>query len=323
MTSPTLTDKSLLGDAIEVVCIASWNVDLISQVARPIARGETLMANAFTMSPGGKGSNASVACSRQGVLTAVVARIGEDSFGDMAMRLWQAEGINTSCVERVKDEPSGVAQIFVFDDGDNSIAVATGAGASLSAAQVRQAGALIRTAKVVMASCEVPLIATLEAFQIAKNAGVITLLNPAPAGPLLEDVELAAKVLALCDILTPNETEVRSLTRADSIEGATEKLLLQGVGTIVVTLGENGCQRYKPHALPYLVPGIAISRIGKIADTIGAGDTFTGALAAALSRNEPIDIAIVSANRAAALSVLAKGAIDGMPSLAASRALNL
>jgi ribokinase len=318
-----MTNNALIQNSIEVVCIASWNADLISQVARPIERGETLMASSFAISPGGKGSNASVACARQGASTAVVARIGEDSFGDMAMRLWQAEGIDTNFVERVAGEASGVAQILVYENGDNSIAVAVGAGAGLSATQVRLASVTIQNAKVVMASCEVPLSATLAAFQMARSAGVVTLLNPAPAGPLLEDSDLTNKVFALCDVLTPNETEARSLTQSSSIEEAAHKLLGRGVGTVIVTLGEKGCQRWTPKAPTRLVPGLAITQVGVIADTIGAGDTFTGALAAAISRNEPMDIAMESANRAAAMSVLAKGAIAGMPSLRACQTLNL
>ena len=137
---------------VDVVCVASWNADLVSRVARPIARGETVLAHSFAISPGGKGSNAAVACARQGALTAVLARVGRDDFGRMALALWAREGVDHAHVEQAEGEPSGVAQILVFDDGDNSIAVASGAGAGLGAAHVEAARATIGASRVVMAS---------------------------------------------------------------------------------------------------------------------------------------------------------------------------
>ena len=111
---------------MDVVCLASWNADLVSRVPRPPTRGETLLASGFEISPGGKGSNAAIACARQGVRVALVARIGRDHFGRMALDLWAREGLTTEHVEVVEGEPSGVAQIWVYDDGDNSIAVRPG-----------------------------------------------------------------------------------------------------------------------------------------------------------------------------------------------------
>ena len=168
------------GLAVEVVCIASWNADLVSRVPRPLARGETMMASAFSVSPGGKGSNAAVAAARQGAQVALVARIGDDDFGAMGRRLWQAEGIDTRHVEIAPGERSGVAQILVYADGDNSIAVYPGAGAALGTQQVQAAHATLAACKVVMASCEVPLAATQAAFAIARAGGACTVLNRHP-----------------------------------------------------------------------------------------------------------------------------------------------
>ncbi len=165
----------------DVVCIASFNADLTSRVARPLAGGETLLASGFGIGPGGKGSNAAIACARHGARVAVIARIGNDDFGRMALALWQREGIDAAMVEVVDGEPSGVAQIFVYDDGDNSIAVAPGAGAGLGARHVdaSTAAGLLGAASVVMASCEVPIEAILAAFAQARKGGAFTLLNPA------------------------------------------------------------------------------------------------------------------------------------------------
>ena len=120
----------------DVVCVASWNADLVCRVPRPPVRGETLLASAFDTLPGGKGSNAAIACARQGARVALIARIGDDDFGRMALQLWAAEGIDARAVEVAVGEASGVAQIWVYDDGDNSIAVAPGAGAGLAAQHV-------------------------------------------------------------------------------------------------------------------------------------------------------------------------------------------
>lgn len=292
----------------EVVCIASWNADLVVRVPRPAARGETQLASDFEISPGGKGSNAAVAAARQGARVAIVARIGDDDFGRMGLALWKAEGVDASQVETAPGERSGVAQIQVFDDGDNSIAVYRGAGALLGAAHVRQAQALLRRARVVMASNEVPLACTLEAFSTAHAAGVTTLLNPAPAVPVPDEL------LARVDVLTPNEGELRALVGAgpEANEAAcVARLMARGAGCVVVTLGAAGCRLYeRTRAVPLAVGGHAVPVI----DTIGAGDTFTGALAAALAGRLPLSEAVARANAAAALAVQGRGAIAGMPS---------
>ena len=307
----------VLNAVLDVICIASWNADLVSRVARPIAKGETLMAHSFEIQPGGKGSNAAVAAARQGARVGVVARIGGDDFGRMALKLWADEGIHTHHVEVANGESSGVAQILVFDDGDNSIAVAVGAGAGLGQANIHAASSVIANTKVVMASNEVPLEATLAAFKTARAAKVLTLLNPAPA------VALPEHLIALCDVLTPNEHEVRVLAGlpADaSIESAAAMLLALGAGAVVVTLGAVGCQLFvRGQAEPAKIAG---HRAVQVVDSIGAGDTFTGALAAALARGESLLDSASIANAAAALSVTGKGAIAAMPSLQAARYLH-
>ncbi|WP_411886711.1 ribokinase [Polaromonas sp. YR568] len=298
----------------DVVCVASWNADLISRVARPVARGETLMASDFSISPGGKGSNAAVAAARQGARVALLARIGDDDFGRMGMALWHDEGIDTRHVEQAAGERSGVAQILVYDDGDNSIAVYPGAGTGLGARHAQAAATLLAGCRVVMASCEVPAEATLEAFRLARAAGALTLLNPAPARPLSDEL------ISLVDVLTPNESELYLLAgpaHAGSADEAAAQLLARGARAVLVTLGAAGCRLYQAGHAPLTMPGRAMA----VRDTIGAGDTFTGALAAALARGEPLAGAMQWANAAAALSVTRHGAIDGIPRLADVAAL--
>jgi ribokinase len=290
----------------DVVCLASWNADLVSRVPRPIARGETLLASAFEISPGGKGSNAAVAAARQGANVAVVARIGDDDFGRMALALWQREGITTQHVEIAPGERSGVAQILVYENGDNSIAVFLGAGAGLGELNAATAESAIARAQVVMAPAEVPIEATLAAFRLARAHGVTTLLNPAPARTLSDEL------IALCDLLTPNEGELRALAGVDdsaSLDVAAQHLLARGARAVLATLGEAGCCLYRPDRPPLVIAAWPVP----VVDTIGAGDTCTGALAAALARGLPLEDAARHANAAAALSVTGPGAIGAMP----------
>ena len=301
-------------ESCDVVCVASWNADLVSHVARPMARGETLMARAFGISPGGKGSNAAVAAARQGAHVALIARIGDDDFGRMGMDLWKAEGIATGHVEQAAGERSGVAQILVYDDGDNSIAVHPGAGAGLNARHALAATDLLSHCRVVMASCEVPVEATLQAFRLARQASALTVLNPAPARPL------PGELLALVDVLTPNENELFELAGpgcAGSVDAAALALLARGTRNVLVTLGAAGCRLYRSGQAPIDLAGRAMP----VADTIGAGDTFTGSLAAALARGETLSAAMRWANAAAALSVTRHGAIAGIPTRAEVTAL--
>jgi ribokinase len=298
----------------DVVSVASYNADLVSRVLRPIARGETLPASAFEIASGGKGSNAAVAAARQGARVALIARIGADDFGRMGLALWRAERIDTGRVEIAAGETTGVAQIHVYDDGDNSIAVHAGASAGLSARHAQAARGTLAACRVVIASCEVPLAATLEAFRIARAAGAITVLDPAPAQPLPHEL------LVLTDVLTPNETELRTLagpTSDDSVDAAARALLAHGARAVLVTLGAFGCVLFRKGLPPQRQHG----HRRLVVDTIGAGDTFTGALAAALARGEPLTEAMRWANGAAALSVTGRGAIGGIPTLEQVRAL--
>ena len=181
----------------------------------------------------------------------------------------------------------------------------------MTAAHVRAASTLLSQARVVMSSCEVPLAATQAAFEIARAHGVLTLLNPAPALPLPDTL------WPLVDVLTPNEGELLLLADATDIDSAAKRLLQKGVGALVVTLGERGCALFRPGADPVVMPGHAM----QVVDTIGAGDTFTGTLAAALARQTPWPDALQWANAAAALSTQAHGAVTAMPTRLAVQSL--
>ena len=297
----------------QVISLASWNADLCSTLSTPLLKGHTVAATDFRVRPGGKGSNAAVACARQGASTAVLSCIGQDNFGEMALDLWRREGILTEHVTRTNRHPSGVAQILIYPDGDNSIAVTPGANQLLSPELVKQAQACLMQARVVMATCEVPQAAISAAFSVAQDHGVTTLLNPAPALPLSDSL------LAQCDVLTPNEHELRNLAQVQPdtpLAAAAAVMMARGVRALIVTQGAQGCTLFRPDSPATHISGVPID---SLVDTIGAGDTFTGTLAARLALGDSLPEALNWANAAAALSVRSAGAIDGMPGHADTR----
>lgn len=302
-----------MSSAPAVVVIASWNVDLCLRVERQPQRGETITGQGFTTSPGGKGSNAAIAAARQGAAVAVIARIGDDDFGRMGLDLWSREGIDIAAVTQASGERSGVAQILIYPDGDNSIVVAPGANTGLDATLVGRAASLICQARVVIANFEVPLEAIREAFTLARQAGALTVLNPAPARACLPS-ELAG----LVDLLTPNETEAATLSGGTGeIVDQAQRLIDQGVGAVLITRGTQGVSLFHGREEPLHIDGHPM----QVQDTIGAGDTFNGALAAALSQGCGLEAAARIGNAAAALSVSKAGAIAGMPGREAVAAL--
>jgi len=290
-----------------IVVVGSSNTDMIIQLARIPRPGETLLGGAFTSAAGGKGANQAVGAARAGGNVTLVARVGKDVLGAEAVAGFRKDGINVDFVSTDKTATSGVALIFVGKDGQNSIAVAGGANARLSPADVKKAAKAIRGAAVLVAQLESPLDTIAAAAAIAAKAGVPFNLNPAPARALPDDL------LKLTSILTPNETEAELLTGVKVKDDATAakaaaKLLARGVGTVILTLGARGAFVANATAAQ-VVPGFKV----KAVDTTAAGDTFTGALAVALAEGKTLPAAIRFANAAAAISVTRLGAQPSAP----------
>jgi ribokinase len=300
------------------VCILGIFVaDLAFRAGRQPAMGETIMGSGFKMGPGGKGSNQAVAAARAGADVTFISRLGRDAFGEIALATWRAEKIRTDRVTLSDDQPTGAAYIFVQDKtGENAIIVVPGAADGIGQAEIDRAAGDIRAAKVFVTQLEQPVAAALHGLSIAKQAGVATIFNPAPAAALPD------AIYPLCDYVTPNESEASALTGVqvtdlDSARAAADRLLQRGVGAALITLGEMGAL-YHTTKESVLVPAFDA---GKVVETTGAGDAFNGGFAAALAAGRAPREAVRFGCATAGISVTRPGTAPSMPTLAEIEAL--
>ncbi len=288
----------------KIVIVGSFNTDLTSYMERMPRPGETVHGRKFVTGPGGKGSNQAVAAARLGAEVTFVGRIGQDVFAPLALNIWKQEGINTDYVVQDPEHATGVAPIFVDDTGENSIVVVLGANLAISKADVDAAADVIAEADVLLTQLEINYDAVGYALKVAKEKGVPTILNPAPAG------HLPAKVVALADYITPNETELEVLSNQPGVspEKAALSLLTTAEQTIVMTLGSQGAQYVRQNS-----SAVVASFSVNVVDTTGAGDAFNGGLAVALAEGKSLEEAIAFANATAALCVTKPGTAPSMP----------
>ena len=284
----------------EVVVVGSVNADLVVTVARLPRAGETVAGGTFARWGGGKGANQAVAAARAGARVAMVGAVGADDLGDEALRELEAEGIDVSAVARLDGVATGVAAIVVDERGENQIAVASGANASLAGDEVARALAALGPRGVVLLGHEVPPAAVEAGIAAARAAGWLAVLNPAPARELPADLDGVT--------LIPNADEARELAGEDDAEAAARALAARSGAPVLVTIGADGA---------LLVEGDAVERLPApavdVVDTTGAGDAACGALAAELAAGRPVLEAARFAMAAAALSTRAAGARAGMP----------
>jgi len=295
---------------VATVCvIGSSNLDFTVSVPKLPGVGETVSGGTLTTSPGGKGANQAVAARRVGVDVAFVTLLGADPMGDRLAAALANAGLPPGPIERTSEVATGVALISVDPEGRNQIAVAPGANHRLTPDRAGRHRDLMARADVVLLQLETPIETVRWALEEARRLGKRTVLNPAPARVL----PLPADLLRLVDYLTPNEGEAGLLTgravrsEADA-EAAGHALVRQGVSTVVVTLGEAGALAVGPTG-SIRVPGFTVDAI----DTVGAGDAFSGGLAASLAAGLPIEDALEVASATAGLTCTRRGTVDAMP----------
>lgn len=293
-----------------ICVVGSSNIDLVSRVPRLPRLGETLAGHSFHMGYGGKGANQAVMAARLGARVSMVTKVGRDVFGEGTLRNYREQGVDTRYVFFDDTRFSGVAPIFVDDDAQNFIVIVPGANLGLSPADVHAARDVVSNADLVVCQLEVPMETTLETFRLAKAAGARTILNPAPAAPLPDEL------LELTDICAPNETETELLAglpvhTPHEAEVAARRLLDRGPRVVILTLGERGVLLVDGHGAEH-VPAVRVEAV----DPTGAGDAFIGSLATFLGEHLSLRESVLRANAVAALSVTRIGTQTSFPARA-------
>jgi ribokinase len=293
-----------------ICVIGSANVDLTFHTARLPMPGETLAGTAFHLGLGGKGANQAVMAARLGAHVTLVARVGNDAFGVESLKRYQELGLDTSCIGIDPDRPTGVAAIVVDDDARNCILVVPGANGALSPRDVDAAQAAIGSADFLLGQLEVPFDTIVAAFRTARAAKVRTILNPAPALALPEEL------LRLTNVCIPNETELAALTgrptrSIEDVVTAAQMLRQRGAGSVLVTLGDRGAVLLH-EAEVLTIPAVPVAAV----DPTGAGDAFIGSLAVFWAETGDLRAAARRANAVAALTVQRAGAQAAFPTRA-------
>ena len=290
-----------------ITVLGSTNLDLIGTVSRIPKPGETVPGNEFSMAAGGKGANQALAARRAGAEVRMFAAAGTDSFADEALKLLKADGVDLSRV-RIVPGATGIAMIFVDPQGENVIAILPGANGTMSPKDAEAALEGLGIGSILVLQQEIPQAANERALELARERGVMSILNTAPFLPTTKAIaERASIVIA-------NETEFQLLTgaRLDQLDAAMADWAKAQDQTIIVTLGPDGARAATPTG-SFAVPALKVDPV----DTVGAGDTFCGYLAAGLDQGLDLEAAMRRAAVAASLACLKPGAQPAVPFAAA------
>lgn len=293
----------------KILVIGSLNVDYVVRVDHIPVAGETVLGKNFSMVPGGKGANQAYALGRMGADVAMLGAVGRDARGEMELTSLAGAGVQVDHIRRT-DTPTGMALIPVNAEGDNAIVVIQGANHDVTPEYIDEQVGMLREADIVMLQLEIPLETVVHAAKLAKRLGKTVILDPAPMPESLPDA-----LLRCVDYLKPNEIELAILTGAPDASGDVSeicsKVLACGVGCVLASLGSRGALVALPGVTRHF-PGERVS----VVDTTAAGDSFTAAVAYALSRGREILDAVRFANRVAAVVVQRQGAQSSIPSKA-------
>ena len=294
---------------MEKICvIGSLNMDLVVNVDEMPKKGQTLIGSKFREIPGGKGGNQAVAASRLGGDVRMIGKVGDDGFGQRLLNQLKADKVNTDYIQ-VEEGPSGVAVITVDKNAENSIVVSPGANFKLTESDIDKCIDAIKESNVVVIQLETPIDTIKYALEKSKELGKFTILNPAPA------VKLGDDIIKNVDLLTPNETELEilsgvSIESEEDIQKAANIMIQKGVKQLIVTLGSKG-SLYLDKDKTEFKKSYKVEAI----DTTAAGDSYTGALSVAFSQGKSIDEAMDFASKVGALCVTKVGAQTSIPNL--------
>ena len=286
----------------KIVVVGSINVDLVfTSDIRPKA-GETVLGNDFKLIAGGKGANQAVAASKLGAEVTMIGCVGNDSNGQFTIENFENINVNTSCIEKIENIPTGVANIIVAED-DNSIIVIAGANYKVDKTLIDKYKKEIVDADIVLLQLEIPMDVVEYTLNLCYENNVKTILNPAPA------VKLKKEIIEKATYITPNEHECKIILGAKK-EVNIEEILKQYPNKLMITMGEKGVMYFDGENIVN-IPACKV----EVVDTTGAGDTFNGAFARAIVNNFELKEAITFANKASSKSVTKLGAQAGMPTL--------
>jgi len=290
-----------------IVVMGSLQMDLISVISKLPRPGETLRSEKFYTAPGGKGANQAVAAARLGAEVRMVGRIGNDLFGTSLLENCSDNGIDVSGVSVDPERPSGVSTILIDEQKENYITASYGANLACDDIELRAVRSALDGADSLLLQLEIPADVSLAAAHIANEEGVTVIWDPAPAD------EMPAEAYSAADVITPNQTEAKSLTGVeitDSDTGleAAKKLVQRGAKLAIVKMAELGTcyasKNERAHVPPHIVEAV---------DTVAAGDAFAGAFSIAIAEGVSLDKAIRFGSAAGALAVTKHGAQDAMP----------
>lgn len=292
----------------KIMVIGSLNMDLVVNVPYMPKVGETILGYSFKTIPGGKGANQAFAASKLGGEVYMIGKVGTDEYGQMEVESLKSAGVNTQSIEKQAGMHTGLAFIYVNDEGDNNIVVVPGANSMCSKEYIDRHRPLMEECDIIILQLEIPFETVSYAVELAKQMNKTVILNPAPAPDCIPE-----NILEKVDIITPNETELQKITQHETnsledIRKAANIILSKGVKTVIVTWGEKGAVLVTENECTHY----PVQKV-KVVDTTAAGDSFTAAVAVALSEKKGMNEAIEFANKVASIVVTREGAQTSIP----------